>query len=266
MDLSRVADLENRAGEENEDGEALLRRLSIDGASSSSIGTIFDRSPSPTEKKKGKKKTKESSTFASPPAKTSFLSPYLRYKMLKPYLQHVKGREEGRGGNELDKHADQVRSIREHFEALTAMTAEEFVADSEKEAEKEGGESNGSGTEEREVVEAEEEVDAGPVKPLRAGMAISSAKNFAKKRKKQMKSAMSSGKTPKMEEAVERDPSSSMDYESADFGQFTGGGGKKKGKGNNGAAYDPWKGFDKKGGGGGKKQKFKAGGRSMSYK
>lgn len=181
----------------------------------------------------------------------AFLSPYLRYRMLKPYLRHMQ--QDGVNaaeGSDKDEHADRVRSIREHFDALTAMTPEEFQGSETKEKEEDEEEAGREA-----VAEDEEEVDPGRVKPLRAGMALDRKRRFGKKRKGGGAGHQDQPKSAKAESAA-------VDYEAADFGQFSKDKGKKKG-----GAYDPWDGFHKRGGGGGKK-KFKSGmgGRSVSYR
>ncbi len=274
LDLSRVEDLEGRTApaasttrrEELEEEETLsgkvLGRLSMKEVPDVGIfsGAMKE---SGKGKKRGKKQVKEEAG-GDRSAGGGFLSPYLRYKMLKPYLKFVREKEgqPGEGdGEEGNKHAEQVRSIREHFDALTAMTADDFAGEGAKEEEKV------EVAEDEEVeVEEEEEVDPGPVKPLRAGMATD-RRNFIKKRKKQLKGK--SEKMPKMEPKKDGGvggngsaPAAALDYEAADFGQFKKGrgGGKDRKRG----AYDPWRGFNKKGRGG-RKQRFKSEGRSMSY-
>ena len=236
LDISQVARLEGRRatiGEEGDDGPNAdaFRRLSVKDIPDASVFS------SPREEKKGKVE-----------AVSDFLSPYLRYKMLKPYLKYVRSQEDGQ--REENTHSDQVRSIREHFDALTAMTPDEFAGEEAKEVEAEE-------KEEEEQEEVEEVVDgsvtdAGPVRPLRAGI----AKSVAKKRKKTTKNK--SAKTAKIQGEVDE----KVNYENADYAQFYRAGGQKKG----GASYDPWKEFGKKGKEGrGKKQKYKSG-KSITYK
>ncbi len=241
LDLSRVTNLEkvNKPSSVTESIQELSLKDKPDL-------NIFDATSKQNKTSKSSKKSE---------VKCSFLSPYLRYKMLKPYLKHVKEQEgEDGGGSKPDQHSEQIKQIREHFDALTAMTPAELAGETEEQKDKEEAEAEEV---EMEKDEEEEEMDAGPVRPLRAGVGA----GLGIKRKKEPKRNKGGAKKrQKQEEEV-----GAVNYESADFGQF------KKGKNNKGKgkAYDPWKGFDgkgKKGGGGGKKgQKFKSG-RSMSYK
>ena len=52
----------------------------------------------------------------------TFLSPYQRYKMLRPYLDSMKKGEKSSAITDEDR----IKSIKEHFDALTALTPQEF--------------------------------------------------------------------------------------------------------------------------------------------
>jgi exosome complex exonuclease RRP6 len=149
----------------------------------------------------------------------TFLSPYQRYQMLKPYLQYMK---------EVDKTkaeavvSDQQRidSIKLHFEALTAMTTEEYNEERDNADEPVAEEGNAEESEGDEHESPEGAVTDGDIKPLRV------SKNYWKKRKRPQKN--NPGKKPKLEPVKEdveestpdRLTSSSIDYENADFGAY----------------------------------------------
>jgi hypothetical protein len=194
-----------------------------------------------------------------------FLSPYQRYQMLKPYMEFINSRNDSKEAATTD---DRIRSIREHFETLTAMTAEDYTAargdESAVKDEPEESEGDEMEKEEKDILE---DNDAGKVQPLRAG--LKAEKNVVKKRKKKQKT-FEQFKKPKFPES--EGPTTApaaadvVDYENADFTQFS-----SKGKaGQATGQYNPFDNSNKKtknGGAGGKqKQRYRAGGKSVSYK
>lgn len=207
-----------------------------------------------------------------------FLSPYQRYQMLKPYLQFLNDKGNNKEESEVTD-IDRVKSIQDHFAALTAMTADDFTR--EREGDKEEEEEQDQEEEEKKD-EAHTKVVSDQVKPLRSGMT-----GKTKTKRKATSSAGSSGKqqqqqppakAAKTEVDVE---SASVDYDNVDLGQFGGNGAAGNNRGNKknkkvaaGAVppgqYNPWESQNnkKKGGGAGGKQKqrYRAGNKSVSYK
>ena len=210
-----------------------------------------------------------------------FLSPYKRYQLLKPYLEHMNARSEQEAATTDDK----IRSIREHFESLTAMTAEEYAAPTtEQEEGKKAESSEDSSDSDDEHAAAAPDIlvqDPGKVKALRptqdekTAFQKSADKKAAKKRKqKQKKFENKRSKSVHPAGLQQTTPAAAaagaVDYENADFSQFSASG-KRQGNSADGQ-FNPFKNFHKnskggKGGGGKQKQRFRAGGgMSMSYK
>ena len=214
-----------------------------------------------------------------------FLSPYKRYQLLKPYLEHMNARSEQEAATTDDK----IRSIREHFDSLTAMTAEEYSAPTEQEKRMDAESSESSSDSDGGATAASDILvqDPGNVKALRPtgpwpdekyAFQLSADKKAAKKRKRKQKSfeqnkrsKSASNVNPALpQQTTPAAASGTIDYENADFSQFSATG-KKQGNSADGQ-FNPFKNFHKnakggKGAGGKQKQRFRAGGgMSMSYK
>ena len=67
-----------------------------------------------------------------------FYSPYQRYKMLKPYLDSLKNQDEKKPKLSDE---DRIKSIKEHFDALTSLTPQELNRDTANNAESESSDS-----------------------------------------------------------------------------------------------------------------------------
>jgi len=52
----------------------------------------------------------------------NFLTPFQRFQLLRPYMRALNDNQENRSRTDEER----MKSIREHFDALTAMTAKEF--------------------------------------------------------------------------------------------------------------------------------------------
>ena len=204
-----------------------------------------------------------------------FLSPYQRYQMLKPYLQFLNKKDSDKDDSSVSD-IDRVKSIQEHFEALTAMTAEEYTADDKKKdvamAEEDSSEPK-KGDEESAAGNAA--MDAGPVKQLRTG----GKKAHKRKSGKGGVAEMQPPKVAKEESNGDSVAATSSrlepkDYENADLSQFSSEGNNKRDKRAAGGVpagqFNPWEGMEnkKKSGGPGRKQKqrYRAGNQSISYK
>ena len=191
--------------------------------------------------------------------------------MLKPYLQFLNDKDADKDSTDATN-ADRVKSIQDHFAALTAMTSEEFTG--EKETGKEDDDEMESGEEESEKAEA---IDPEKVKPLRSGL---TGKNKAKRKggkdpqQPPTKVIKSDDPSDVNQQTIqeENDPKS-VDYENADFGQFS------SSRGNSGrnskkmagtvpeGQFNPWEGQENsKKGGGKQKQRYRPGNKSISYK
>lgn len=205
-----------------------------------------------------------------------FLSPYKRYQLLKPYLEHMNARSEHEAATTDDK----IRSIRDHFDSLTAMTAEEYAAPTEQEERKDAESSEYSSDSDGGAAAPDILVqDPGSVKALRPTGPSKHDKNAAKKRKQKQKGFEQNKKSktasvvspalPK-ETTTPAAASDTVDYENADFSQFSATG-KRQGNSVDGQ-FNPFKNFQKnakggKGAGAKQKQRFRpGGGMSVSYK
>lgn len=175
----------------------------------------------------------------------SFLSPFLRYKMLKPYLKAIN--DEKSSEKEVSDQ-DRINSIKEHFDALTALSAQDMASESVK-----NDEDNDSLREEEEIkAESNDfdvdsyEPDPGAVKGLRDGLGKTSRKRNGKR----------------FMEGHDKKPK--VDYQNVDFAQFS------SGKGANKKIYDPNAEFQSKFKGkkkaGKAKQHYKRSGKSVTYK
>ena len=86
-----------------------------------------------------------------------FYSPYQRYKMLKPYLDSLKNQDEKKPKISDE---DRIKSIKEHFDALTSLTPQEFNRDTIDKAESESSDSENNDLDKHEpkVVQAKREM------------------------------------------------------------------------------------------------------------
>ena len=230
------------------------------------LGKKIKRSKIYTKEKADIELFNSPATFVAPKMSLKqFLSPYQRYLMLKPYLELINSKGSADEAKEAENKTDEdrVKSIRAHFESLTAMTSEEYSAEGptneQKDAVEDEEEESEDGEEEPEEI-ALEHLDPGEVKPLRS----EKSSKWATKRNKRKQAKRAEGCED--ESQVAKQPRTDMvDYDKADFGQFSK---SKNGAGASGQ-FNPWEGFGKKkkGGGGKQKQKMRSGaGKSMSYK
>ena len=102
--------------------------------------TVLDSMEINDQRSKVELKTKASVVAFEGPKKTiqeskldnqAFYSPYQRYKMLKPYLDSIKDSSEEKRPKVSDE--DRIKSIKEHFDALTSLTPQEMSQENEKE-------------------------------------------------------------------------------------------------------------------------------------
>ena len=189
-----------------------------------------------------KEMKKPSKTRISDEIDSSVMTPYKRYQMLKPYLAHLHSIGQSADDEALKAHEDKVKSIRAHFDALTAMTASEYKGEEEEKEEAEEDD-----TLDRDEIEIE--IDPGEVKPLR----------YQKKKGKKRSAKEEEEEGEEAKRIKEED--GSVDYEKADFSAFN-----KEKKAKNEGMFDPWRGNKGKKGCGKQRQRMKAGNRSMSYK
>ncbi len=254
LDLSRILDLQC---------PAILEDTSSPRKHSDAIKATKLKNVSAISLFQGQVRSEQKLSDEKQPARATvcqFLSPYLRYKMLKPYLKFMdlQNKDEAERSQQEQSHLDQVRSIKEHFDALTAMTP----ADLTEERKQDDEEDEEVDVPEEAPIEEDPIADPGAIAPLRGKKAD---KNFQKKRKKHLQKQGQKNKRPRRE-ASEGNAQTVVNYESTDFNQFTK---KTSNSGANSGIYDPWQGYTNKHkkGGGKQKQRYKSkGSKSMSYK
>ena len=101
----------------------------------------------------------------------TFLSPYQRYKMLRPYLDSMRNQEKSAS---VTTDEDRIKSIKEHFDALTALTPQEFSNADEpntvvKEEEEESSSESDNDIDNHEpIMKREKQEDICPTKPKAA--------------------------------------------------------------------------------------------------
>ena len=197
-----------------------------------------------------------------------FLSPFQRLQLLKPYLEAMAIKQEG---VTVEKRSDQerIQSIKNHFDALTAMTPEEY--NSERNKNTENGAGNSSTESEESEVEGSTMLDAynpdpGKVRALRNEFK-EGKQEFKKKRKLQLQKEKKTSKHDqtgnrgfppvKVEDqektldlenndenkrARTEKTDMSIDFENADFSQYSCG--VKQGKSKQ---FNPWSEMKNKG-------------------
>ena len=139
---------------------------------------------------------KTPSTMNSSDRVNIFLSPFQRLQLLKPYLEAMSIKQEGVKADHKRSDQERIQSIKEHFDALTAMTPEDYNSERNKNTEK-SSENNCTESEESEV-EDNDMLDAydpnpGKVKSLRNEFK-EGKKEFKKKRKLDLQKEKKSSK------------------------------------------------------------------------
>ena len=202
-----------------------------------------------------------------------YLSPYQRFVMLKPYLRFLN--EQDQNDSKPRSDSQRIESIKEHFDALTAMTAEEYNKENPKKEEEVAEESS----EEDEPMREEENLNKVNVQP--AKMDKNSEKSQRKKKKKREEkiakaakrkadeNGAENGAAEQFQDAEEQEEKEveEVDLENSDFTQFQGSQKKRSKKGQ----FNEWNDFNQalKKGGKGRGKKMKGGkkaGKSMSFR
>ena len=208
----------------------------------------------------------------------TFLSPFHRLQLLKPYLEAIKIKQEGNKEHQrTDK--ERIQSIKAHFDALTAMTTEEYSCERQEVSKNGGGnaDSNNSEESDNEGIDMLDSYnpDPGKVKALRAGI-NEGRKEFRKQRQLQLQKE----RQQSLEGNVEQDErlvkaksesesklnwnkrksnekdlsiskhvkceqdegSSTVDFTNVDFSQYSSGAKKSK----NDKEFNPWKELNEK--------------------
>ena len=190
-----------------------------------------------------------------------FLSPFQRLQLLKPYLEAMTIKQEGVEVANKKSDQERIQSIKDHFDALTAMTPEEYNSvrtnDSENGHDDNVNESEGSEEEGNVMLDAYNP-DPGKARNLRADFK-EGKKEFKKKRKLELQNEKQTGKydtdksnvpqvkveNPEQSSNLNDDlgkrprlenKSAGIDFENADFSQYSCG--VKQGKSKQ---FNPWK-------------------------
>ena len=202
-----------------------------------------------------------------------YLSPFQRFQLLTPYLEAMAIKQEDTKNANKRTDYERIESIKAHFDALTAMTPDEYNADTLGTSEN----CNDNISEPEESDEADNMLDAynpdpGKVKSLRSGFA-DDRKEYRKQRKLQLmnknsgnakesevsrnkdtvmvksesngqkRNAAHLGDTETIKKLKSKDATKThLDFENADFSQFSSGVKAEKDK-----QFNPWNGFNKKG-------------------
>ena len=226
-----------------------------------------------------------------------FLSPFQRLQLLKPYLEAMIVKQEGVKVENKRTDDERVQSIKAHFDALTAMTPEEYSSDMVVKSEN-GGNNAGFTDSENSENDSDKMLDSynpdpGKIKPLRKDLKagrtqFKKQKNVHQKEQRSINSTVDEHKESKIAAAKmeghghkrdiallpEADTATSkrvklegeqaetkLDFDNADFSQYSCGA-----KGQN-KQFNPWNETNKKGRMNQKgKTGFKGGSKTFSYK
>ena len=194
-----------------------------------------------------------------------FLSPFQRLQLLKPYLEAIAIKQEGIKPEDVRSDQDRIKSIKDHFDALTAMTPEDYNSERTVNADSKRDSNSGESAESEEdnnVMLDAYTPDPGKVQPLRRGFKKGQTE-FKKKRKLELQNEkhvksdekINSNVSVKLEtpekkvenelskrSRMDKTDTASIVYENADFSQFTCG--VKQGKSKQ---FNPWKESNNKG-------------------
>ena len=178
-----------------------------------------------------------------------FLRPFERYKMLKPYLNSLNAEKSADNQNQVQSDEDRIKSIKQHFDALTALTPQDMEETLEKPPENEPEQSDHGDIDDYDP-------DPGEVKNIRDNSAVNAKKHNKKKRGKSSSANSEAGAGGKK---------SKFDVENLDFSQYS------SGVNRSAKFFDPMKDLRDKKFSGGKPQRKMAnrpgsGGKSFTYK